>query len=86
MNQQSFKNIFGVSPQTIQFIHYVYLLNSDFMHPKYILWTFSFLRNYEREGIAHLKFKKTNHRSFRNAVWATIYYLATQVDEVKKIF
>lgn len=83
MNDRVFSRLFGVDQLTIQYIHRRYLIHSPYSHPKYILWTFSFLHNYDYDGVGHLRFHGTTAQSFRDGVWSTIQYLNDHMIEVK---
>jgi hypothetical protein len=86
ISSKKFKLIFGFSELTVHVIHQLYFLNSPFAKPKLILWLLSFLKNYERDGIAHLKFVKSNERTFRDTIWRILDFLVENVDETEVDF
>jgi hypothetical protein len=79
---RNFISYFGIHPHTMRYIHYVYFVSTPLCHPKYILYTFSFLKHYEKDGFGHLKFKKANARTYRDIVWQTLSFLEEEMDEV----
>jgi hypothetical protein len=86
MSQRSFLADFGVLPVTVMGVHYQYLLDSDHWHPKYLLWTLSFLKNYEVDGVSNQKFARCNQRYFRDRVWQVIFLLTEEMNEVFFLF
>lgn len=81
LSERTFRTIFGVDSTTAKCIHYVYLIDSDYLQPRDLLWTLSFLKNYEVEPVSSLKFI-TNERTFRDTTWDVIYFLSSQMEEV----
>jgi hypothetical protein len=77
-----FHSLFGVCVKTIQYIHFIYLLNSPYLQPKYILWIMSYMKSYENLSIAPLKFKGVSARTFYDKVWKLIFYLSSKINEV----
>jgi hypothetical protein len=49
--------------------------------PKYLLWTFHFLRNYLVEDVGH-KMWHVPKQTYRDHVWETIDWLAQEMNEV----
>jgi hypothetical protein len=86
MSERDFKTIFGINSMTTKYLHYVYLWDSELNQPKLLLWTLSFLKNYEIEPTSNLKFTNCNTRYFRDYVWKVIAYLSTEMDEVCNFF
>ncbi len=84
LSLRDFQSIFGVHPNTVTRLHYIYLYDCDssLFQPKYLLWMLSFLKNYETEPNSSLKFLKSNPRDFRDMVWKMIYYLSEEMEEV----
>jgi hypothetical protein len=83
ISERDFRGIFGLDSLTVKFVYYIYLVDHpDLYVPRYLLWTLSFLKNYETEVNASLKFSPCNTTYFRNYVWAVIYFLAEEMDEV----
>jgi hypothetical protein len=86
LSVQKFLKIYGILPDTAKTIHFVYLLETSLFRPQYLLWTLSYLKNYEVEGVGYLKFARTNQRYHRDTIWKVINFLATNMDDVSFSF
>jgi hypothetical protein len=82
ISPNTFCRIFGFEPPTVQAVYFLYFLGSEFKNPKYLLWVLSFLKNYERDSVAPLKFRKCNPRTYRDSVWRVLNFLYEEMDEV----
>jgi hypothetical protein len=86
ISSRKFRLIFGLHEQTVHVVYQLYFLDSPFALPKFILWLLSFLKDYERDGIAHLKFVKCNERTFRDTIWEILSFLSTSIDLAEVCF
>jgi len=60
----TFKQLFGLTPSTVQIIHFLYLLPTPLFQPKYLLWSLYFIKHYPLNSSAHLPFVETNEKTF----------------------
>jgi hypothetical protein len=82
LSDRLFRSLFGVPAIVVHYIHFVYLLPSHLFHPCYILWTLSFCKNYESCLQNHMKFRRSNSRTFQDKVWETLAFLYSNMEEV----
>ena len=83
ISERDFRGIFGLDSFTIKYVYYIYLADHPELYvPRYLLWTLSFLKNYETTVNAPLKFDPCNEKYFRQYVWEVICFLSEEMDEV----
>jgi len=85
MSPSTFEQLFGLTPSTVQIIHFLYLFPTHLFQPKYLLWSLYFLKHYPLNSAAHLPFVDTNEKTFRLMVWETLKYLGGVMDELGEI-
>lgn len=87
ISERDFRGIFGLDSFTTMYVYYIYLVDHPTLYvPRYLLWTLSFLKNYETEVNSSLKFSPCNTLYFRQYVWAVICFLSDEMDEVWDFF
>jgi hypothetical protein len=87
LTDRTFRSIFGLDPITTKWVYNIYLSDHESLyHPKYLLWTLSWLKNYETEPNSSIKFANCNQTYFRENVWAVIHFLSDEMDEVSLFF
>ena len=82
MREDQFVSLFGLSSTTIHRLHFVYLLESTLWRPKYLLWAFHFLKNYNVRRSAYTSFRNCSENIYSIRVWMTIALLYTDLNEV----
>jgi hypothetical protein len=82
MREDQFVSVFGLSSTTIHRIHFVYLLESTLWRPKYLLWAFHFLKNYNVRRSAYTSFRNCSENFFSMGVWKVVALLYTDFNEV----
>jgi len=82
LSKKAFLSLFGILPISVGVLHKKYLLHSPFCHPRNILWTLYFSKNYPKVSQAALPFFCCNQTTFFEVVWDVLHFLDERFEEV----